>query len=100
MPLKIRFLVLSGALATLVLYPSRPVSASRVEGSAPSACSALPPASSPGFEAKLENYLAGLCYQTAAGWQHDKSVRSSGGVHPLVKIWYSPQMWTWITVNQ
>jgi len=100
MPLNIRFLVLSVALAALVLYPSRPVAASRAEGGAASACQALPPASSPGFEAKLENYLAGYCYQSAAGWQHDKSVRSSGGVHPLVKIWYSPQMWTWIAVKQ
>jgi hypothetical protein len=99
MTLNARLPVLFAALAVLVLYPSRPVSASRAEGDMPANCQALPPASSAGFEAKLETFMAGFCYR-AAGWMHDANIRSSGGVHPLVKIWYSPEMWKWITVDQ
>jgi hypothetical protein len=99
MTLNIRILVLFAPLTVLVLYPSRPVSASRAEGEMPATCQTLPPASSPGFEAKLETFMAGYCYR-AAGWMHDADVRSSGGVHPFVKIWYSPETWRWITVEQ
>lgn len=99
MTLNPRFLVLSAALAALVLYPSRPVSASRAEGDFPTGCEALPSASSPGFEAKLDTFIFNTCYQ-APGWRHDADIRSSGGVHPFVKIWYSPEIWKWMTVDQ
>jgi len=99
MALNARLLVLIAVLVAVVLYPSRPVSASRVDANVSAPCQALPPASSEGFEAKLENFLVGSCYQ-ATGWMHDANVRSSGGVHPFVKIWYSPQIWKWITVDQ
>jgi hypothetical protein len=62
-------------------------------------CAPLPRASSPGFLLRLTDYLNKLCYQRE-GWQHDASIRSSDGVHPFVKIWYSPQVFTWMTVNQ
>src|SRR6267154_3498551 len=96
MTINTRFLVLFAAVALLVLYPSGHVSASHGEGAS---CEALPPASAPGFEAKLETFIAGHCSR-APGWMHDANIRSSGGVHPFVKIWYSAEIWRWITVEQ
>ena len=99
MALRTRLAVLGTAFAAVALYPSPRVAASHAQANPSSTCEALPPASSPGFEAKLETYMAGLCYRSAPGWMHDQSIRSSGGVHPLVKIWYSPEMWHWITID-
>jgi hypothetical protein len=62
------------------------------------ACSSLPPASSPDFLEHLTDYMNDLCYQKAH-WQHDAQVRTSDGVHPFVRVWYSPQLFNWITVN-
>jgi hypothetical protein len=62
-------------------------------------CSPLPPASSAGFLPKLTNFLNKKCYQQA-NWKHDAAVRSSDGVHPDVKVWYSPEVFTWMTTNQ
>ena len=90
MTLNTRFLVLFTAVAVLVLCPSGHVAASHGEGDISATCQALPPASSPGFEAKLETFMAGYCYRAAA-WMHDDNIRSSDGVHPFVKIWYSPE---------
>jgi hypothetical protein len=42
--------------------------------------------------------MVAYCYRSQ-GWMHDANVRSSGGVHPFVKIYYSPQMWRWMTVS-
>jgi hypothetical protein len=39
-----------------------------------------------------------FCYQKQ-DWQHDAQIRSSGGVHPYVKVWYSPSLWNWLTVD-
>lgn len=39
-----------------------------------------------------------LCYQKQ-NWQHDAHVRSSDGVHPYVRVWYSPSLFDWITVR-
>jgi hypothetical protein len=69
-------------------------------GSAEAArCAPLPPASSNGFLPKLTQFLNNKCYQRE-GWEHDAAVRTSDGVHPYVKIWYSPAIFTWMTVNQ
>jgi len=62
------------------------------------ACSSLPPASAPHFLEHLTTYMNDLCYQQA-GWQHDAQVRTSDGVHPFVRVWYSPQLFNWITVK-
>src|SRR5262249_41762755 len=62
-------------------------------------CRPLPAASAPDFLPRLTRYLNNLCYQKA-GWTHDAEVRTSDGVHPFVKIWYSPQVFTWMTTNQ
>ncbi len=39
-----------------------------------------------------------LCYQKQ-NWQHDAQVRTSDGVHPFVRVWYSPSLFNWITVK-
>lgn len=57
------------------------------------ACEPLPAASSEGFDAKLQAFMNGFCYR---GWQHDPAVRTSNGVHPWVKVWYSPAMFEWM----
>ena len=61
------------------------------------ACSPLPAATAPGFEQMLQSYLDAGCYRSA-GWQHDPQVRGTGGVHPNVKVWYSPKIWEWLTL--
>ncbi len=45
----------------------------------------------------LQSYLDNRCYQSA-NWQHDPVIRGTGGVHPNVKVWYSPNIWTWLTL--
>ncbi len=39
-----------------------------------------------------------LCYQKE-NWQHDAQIRTSDGVHPYVRVWYSPSLFNWITVK-
>jgi hypothetical protein len=63
------------------------------------ACSSLPPASSPHFLEHLTSYMNDLCYQKA-NWPHDAQVRTSDGVHPFVKVWYSPELFHWMTVTE
>jgi hypothetical protein len=87
----------SVALALLVLLPAArelPAKVPRQAAAAPVAdpCAALPPATDPGF--LLDNF----CYRTA-DWQHDAQVRTSEGVHPYVKVYDSPSMWTWMTTD-
>ena len=62
------------------------------------ACSPLPPASSPHFLEHLTSFLNDLCYQKE-NWQHDAHVRTSDGVHPFVRVWYSPGLFDWMTVK-
>lgn len=64
-----------------------------LQAAPPPACSALPPATSPNFLNQLTQFMNGWCYR---GWEHDADVRSSDGVHPFVKIYYSPQIWKWL----
>jgi len=53
------------------------------------------------FESKLDAFLNSKGY---ANWMHDREIRATGpyingdsyGVHPAVKIYYSPQMWDWM----
>ena len=59
-------------------------------------CPTLPPATSANFLNQLTTFLNNWCYRTA-GWEHDANVRTSDGVHPFVKVYYSPQMWKWLT---
>ena len=100
MTLNTRYLLLGAALVALVCSPSRRVAASHAEESTSLAiCEALPPATSFGFESNLDNFIFNGCYRVT-GWRHDAAIRTSDGVHPFVKIWYSPEMWTWMTIHQ
>jgi hypothetical protein len=60
------------------------------------ACGTLPPATALDFQASLQAFLDNKCYQTS-GWRHDPDIRGTNGVHPNVKVWYSPSMWAWMT---
>lgn len=59
-------------------------------------CGALPAATSPGFQAALQAFLDDHCY-VKQNWKHDPNIRGTNGVHPNVKIWYSPDVWQWLT---
>jgi len=59
-------------------------------------CPTLPPATSPDFLNQLTTYMNNWCYRSSPGWEHDANVRTSDGVHPLVKIYYSPSLWKWL----
>jgi hypothetical protein len=39
-----------------------------------------------------------LSYQKQ-NWQHDAQVRTSDGVHPFVRVWYSPPLFDWISIK-
>jgi hypothetical protein len=67
--------------------------------SAPSGpCAPLPAATAPNFLVQLTAFMNNLCYQQQK-WQHDAQVRTSDGVHPYVRVWYSPSLFDWITVK-
>lgn len=59
-------------------------------------CAPLPAASSDGFDAKLQAFMNAFCYRD---WQHDAAVRTSNGVHPWVKVYYSPSMFQWMSAG-
>jgi len=61
-------------------------------------CAKLPPATASQFPARLTSFVDHFCYQKAH-WEHDAQVRSSDGVHLFVKIWYSPALFNWMTVQ-
>ncbi|MGC1397617.1 MAG: hypothetical protein WA827_03675, partial [Candidatus Binatus sp.] len=61
-------------------------------------CAPLPPAADPNFLVHLTPFMNNLCYQKQ-NWQHDAQVRTSDGVHPFVRVWYSPPLFDWITVK-
>ena len=54
----------------------------------------MQPSSSPGFLPQLTNFLEEGCYKS---WQHDANIRSSQMVHPYVQVYYSPNIWSWLT---
>ena len=62
------------------------------------ACSTLPPATSPGFQSALQTFLDDRCY-VKQDWKHDPNIRGTNGVHPNVKVWYSPDIWQWLTTE-
>src|SRR5580692_11600173 len=61
-------------------------------------CAPLPPAANSDFLIHLTPFMNHLCYQKQ-NWQHDAQVRTSDGVHPFVRVWYSPSLFEWITVK-
>ena len=64
------------------------------------------PARLPEFQAQLKSFLTSKKYQTLK-WCEDKKLRDTGpfvngvsyGVHPTVKIYYSPAVITWLLRN-
>ena len=84
----IALLLLVGAPSVILAAPS--------PDSGP--CAPLPAASSSGFEPLLEKFMNAFCYQKQE-WNHDAQIRTSDGVHPYVKVWYSPTLWNWLTVS-
>jgi hypothetical protein len=62
------------------------------------ACTQLPAVTATDFESRLEKFLNNYCYRRQ-NWKHDPHVRTTNGVHPFVKIWYSPSLWNWLTVR-
>src|SRR5215467_3245286 len=63
------------------------------------ACRALPPASAPDFLVHLTDFMNHHCYEKQH-WTHDAQVRTSDGVHPFVRLWYSKQIVDWIKHNR
>jgi len=73
----------------------------------PAACnlaSSLPPSKDTSkFEDNLRKFLKVRCYETL-GWTHDPFVRDTGpyiqgdsyGTHPSVRVWYSPDVASWM----
>ena len=63
-------------------------------------CAPLPSATAPGFQSMLQAYLDASCYKESLipqPWQHDPKIRGTQGVHPNVMVWYSPEIWNWLT---
>jgi hypothetical protein len=74
----------------------------------PAACDlsgSLPPSktTAEAFERAIRAFLKARCYETLA-WTHDPFVRDTGpyidgdyyGTHPAVRVWYSPDVATWM----
>jgi hypothetical protein len=59
-------------------------------------CAALPRATSADFPARLQVFLDNHCYQS---WKHDPAIRTTHGVHPNVQVYYSPEIWKWLTIG-
>ena len=59
------------------------------------------------FETRVLPFLKQRCYRTLK-WVGDREIRNTGpfingtafGTHPAVRIYYSPEMWTWMKVRQ
>jgi len=63
------------------------------------ACAPLPPPAFPNFKTRLDAFVKGNCYGVQKqNWPHEASKRSSEGLHsPFVQLWYSPQLYRWMT---
>jgi hypothetical protein len=63
------------------------------------ACRKLPSPSAPEFTNRFNEFVMQLCYQKQQ-WEHDANRRTSQNIHDtLVKIWYSPLLFRWMTVQ-
>ena len=65
------------------------------------ACGPLPPPSWPNFKTRLDAFVMANCYGVQKqNWPHEADRRSSEGLHsPFVKLWYSPQLYRWMTLR-
>jgi hypothetical protein len=57
-------------------------------------CATLPPATMQNFQPVLQAFLDNNCYKS---WEHDPRIRTTNGVHPNVQVYYSPDIWNWLT---
>jgi hypothetical protein len=76
----------------------------------PPACNlnaVLPPSKDTvAFENALRSFVTAACYDTL-GWTHDPFIRDTGpyvggnyyGTHPAVRIWYSPEVASWMKLT-
>jgi hypothetical protein len=64
-------------------------------------CSPLPAPSSSNFKARLDAFVTADCYGVnRQNWPHEDGRRSSEGLHdPYVQLWYSPQLYRWMTLQ-
>ncbi len=95
---KLLFIVLS--IVAIGLCGGTNTSASTIPLSAfTGACAPLPPPSFPNFKTRLDAFVMGNCYGVnKQNWPHEADRRSSEGLHsPFVKLWYSPQLYRWMT---
>src|SRR5437773_7932034 len=88
-------------------FASRSYAEAPVQATAPQGCTSsfpLPNASDIGttkFEKLLYDFLEHRCY---ANWIADRQIRNSGpfinnqsfGTHNAVKVFYSPEVWSWL----
>ncbi len=95
---KLLFIVLSIVAAGLSC--GRDSSASTINSAAfTGACRKLPSPSAPEFTNRFNQFVMNLCYQKQ-NWKHDANRRTSQNIHDtLVKIWYSPLLFKWMTVQ-
>jgi hypothetical protein len=94
---KLLFIVLSIAAAGLCCGSDS--SANTNNPAFTGACGPLPPPSWPNFKDQFDKFVMGLCYQKQ-DWPHEANRRSSEGLHaPYVKLWYSPQLYRWMTLR-
>jgi hypothetical protein len=95
---KLLLIVLSIVAAGLCC--GRDSSASTINSAAfTGACAKLPSPSAPNFTKRFNEFVIQLCYQKQ-NWQHDANRRTSQNIHDtLVKIWYSPLLFKWMTIQ-
>ena len=95
---KLLFIVLSIVAAGLSC--GRDSSASTINSAAfTGACRKLPSTSAPNFTNRFNEFVIQLCYQKQ-NWEHDANRRTSQNIHDtLVKIWYSPLLFKWMTIQ-
>ena len=86
--------LLGAAVVTLLLLTACGSDSGSPSLSEKSACGPLQRSSSPGFVPALTAYLEQGCYKS---WEHDENIRSSQMAHPYVQVYYSPNIWTWLT---
>jgi cytochrome c553 len=95
---KLLFIVLS--IVAVGLSCGRVSSANTINAAAfTGACRKLPSPSAPNFTKRFNEFVTQLCYQKQQ-WEHDANRRTSQNIHDtLVKIWYSPLLLKWMTVQ-
>ncbi|MGH9831154.1 MAG: hypothetical protein ACREDR_48745, partial [Blastocatellia bacterium] len=99
-PKKLLFIVLSIVAAGLCCSTGSSSASTLNVAAFTGACRPLPSPSSPNFKDRFDKFVMQVCYQKQQ-WPHDANRHSSEGLHaPLIKIWYSPSLYRWMTVRK